>query len=201
MKRIHVLLLVWQVGCAATSDASTSLGCGWTPDPELYGAHLDTDDCNLAACRDPALKEKMRKTIEVSADYWGVPYNILWGWKIRLVEGDAVPGRSGHTDWLHVTIIVSVGHEYGGGAWGYNDNQIETSSFLHEVGHVALPGGDPMHWDEKWYDDEAFLDALQQLVPCAFRVPPEMREGWPDPQMREDGCIPAQYYDHWWDGY
>lgn len=200
MKKVFVLLLAWQIGCAATSDAATDFGCGWTPDPELHGAHLDTDDCHNFVCQDPQLRARVRKTIEVGADYWGVPHNILWGWKIRLVEQETSPGKIGNVDWLHTTIRVSVGQPAFSGLSGY---EIETSSLLHEIGHVALPLGDPDHWDSKWYDDDDFEWALRRLVgECAYMVPLEVIPYYRsrDWEVRDDGCIPTQYH-HWWDGY
>lgn len=201
MKKTLLLLALWQFGCAASSEFSRSSGCGWTPDPEIHGAHLDTDDCQSAVCKDPNLKARIKKTIEVSADYWGAPYDVLEGWKIRLIDNETSPGHNGHTNWLNMTIDVSVCPDcVGMGGW-----EIETSSLLHEVGHVVLPGGDIYHWDAKWYDDEDFLWAVRQFVgECVLTVPvitiDYYREQFPTWQIREDGCVLPSYED-WWDGY
>lgn len=158
MKKTLIFLALWQAACAATSDAAVSSGCGWTPDPEIHGAHLDNESAQ-SWTRDPDFKVRLRKTIEAGAEYWGQDPYILWGWKIQLQDHPVDCGVGGQNkgcvDWLHVIIKIDATDSLGA---------IESSALVHEIGHIAMPGSDPYHWDDKWWDREALASVYYKLV-------------------------------------
>lgn len=150
-------MLLNLIGCAGSSSTGVMLGCGWSPDPEIHGAHLDNESSATWA-QDPDLKDHIRRTIEAGADYWGVPYSALYGWKIQIVDGQPTcygAASSGCVQWWDMTVKISADPAF----------YFELTKLVHEMGHVVMPFGDPGHFAEQWWDSEALAQTYAELVP------------------------------------
>lgn len=162
MKRTALLLAAWLIGCGEMAQTERAVGCGWSPDADLHGAHLDNESENPFT-KEPNFRPRLRKTIEGAADYWGHSYNSLHGWKIRLIDGAVNcygSHKSGCTDWLTMTITLDIRHKA----------NIEGSALVHEFGHVILPFGDKWHDDHRWDDREVMADTYKRLMlPCIIQ--------------------------------
>jgi hypothetical protein len=152
--------LVWVILLASCSAR-------WEGDPELHGLALEIrlTQHNAAWVERDDLKPRLRAVLEASAAYWGIAPDDLAGWRLLLTEGLLACGErvdaSGCTTTGDDTIAVTANYYA----------CIESSTLMHEIGHVAL-GGDEEHRDPRWHD-EAALEALWAQLHAGLAPAPD----------------------------
>jgi hypothetical protein len=122
----------------------------WDGDPAIYGLDLDValTQHNAAWTVRDDLKPRLRTVVAAAAAYWGIAPEAVAGWRLRLTEGLLECGGSstanGCTTADDRTVTITANYFV----------CIESSTLVHELGHVAL-GGDSDHRDPRWRDSDA----------------------------------------------
>lgn len=135
-----------------------SCSAGESGDPELFGMELELrlTQHNSPWVEREDLKPRARAVIEAAAAYWGMDPVDLGGWRLLLTEGLMACGghanANGCTTTGDRTIAVTAN-------WF---TCVESSTLMHEIGHVAL-GGDAGHDDARWHDDAALTELWDRL--------------------------------------
>jgi hypothetical protein len=135
-----------------------SCGTPWDGDPELWGMALEVRPTqqNAAWVERDDLKPRVHAAVEQSAAYWGIAPHDLAGWRLLLTEGLLHCGShttaNGCTTTGDRTIAITANYYV----------CIESSTLMHEIGHVAL-GGDSHHEDPRWHDDDAIKSLWQRM--------------------------------------
>jgi hypothetical protein len=139
-------------------------GAGSAGDPHLYGAALEVRSAEPYVHR-PELRERVRRVLAVTAEFYGRSTAEYEGIRFALVDGEvACRGRPGGyhgcADWRAMTATVRVDPPY--------TPFIETTTLPHEILHLFV--GDPDHLGPEW----TTLDRLYAILSAPYRE--EMRE-------------------------
>jgi hypothetical protein len=148
VKRLPLALLLLVSSCATR----------WDGDLALYGMALDVElpQHNATWVLRDDLKPRIRATIALSAQYWGIDPESVAGWRLVLTEGllhcGSCSTANGCTSTGDSTVRITANYYV----------CIESSTLMHEIGHIAL-GGDSQHRDPRWHDDVAIQALWAEL--------------------------------------
>lgn len=158
-RRAAALLLLLLAGGCGSEDIALDAG--------MFSMHLEVVSRADLVTRDD-FRERLRHTIEATCAHLGIDPAMLYGLKLRIVDGWIACGSLAtargcvHVDrspWeIEISLIAS--------------DCIEESPLAHELLHVAIY--DPHHADLRWYDPDVWGPLWEELRGPDCRYDPPM---------------------------